>query len=375
MRDLRKAIDLISADELIKVVSFLKWDELSTLMDGRVRQFISPDKEYTALIPLDRVFSDYNRVITETLQSIAAFEHINIGSLINRIIYPSYDILKWRIENDFTSSGKIPFFRMTDTIENIKDILAVSCLDILNPSKFHNKIYTNDVNNNISGYSFGQTEFGSYILNILCPLGNYEYVIFDPIEEKIPLNRKINMRLLSSIDNIQKDFNKKDFNKVDEDIDKGVYSVNFLDSLTRIYSETKDTEMNIIADWCKDVKFVDDFPSSDVKLEPIHIERVNILAEKYRPKKEGNVSKTYYGKIESIAGNPEVENREFVQIKIVTIGDDNKKQTVLSKLDYNSFYSVAKAAFEAGSDIKLSGLLNNTGKQKWIENGSLEKLE
>ena len=61
------------------------------------------------------------------------------------------------------------------------------------------------------------------------------------------------------------------------------------------------------------------------------MEKVNFIADKYRPKKEENVQKTYYGKIESITANPEVENREYVQIKIVTIGDDNKKLNIQSK--------------------------------------------
>ena len=256
MKDLHKAIDLISAERILKVVSFLKWEELSTLMNGRVRQFVSPDDEYTALIPLSNEFSDYYKVITDTLQSIASYENRSLESLINRILNPSYDILKWRIADNYTKEGKIPFFKMTEAIDNIKDILAISCLDTLSPSKFHAKVYTNDVNDNISNYSFGQTEIGSYILNILCPLGNYHYEIFEPTEENIPLNRKINIKLISSIYNIQEDLNADNKNKFDEEVDQGIYSINFLDSLMSIYEDTKDTEMNIIVDWCKDVKFI-----------------------------------------------------------------------------------------------------------------------
>ena len=149
MKDLHKAIDLISAERSLKVVSFLKWEELSTLMNGRVRQFVSPDDEYTALIPLSNEFSDYYKVITDTLQSIASYENRSLESLINRILNPSYDILKWRIADNYTKEGKIPFFKMTEAIDNIKDILAISCLDTLSPSKFHAKVYTNDVNDNI----------------------------------------------------------------------------------------------------------------------------------------------------------------------------------------------------------------------------------
>lgn len=375
MKDLKRAIDLITVEKLEKVFSFLKWRELDVLMNGRVRQFVSPDDEYVALIPLVKEFSDYYRVMGETLQSIASFENRSIEALVNRILNPSYDIQKWRIANNYTSDGKIPFFSMTDTIEKIKDVLATAYLDTLNPTRFHKKVYTTDVNKNISEYSFGQTEIGSYILNILCPLGNYQYTIFNPTEQDIPLNRKINMRLLSSIDNIQKDLKNSNNNKVDEDVDQGLYSINFLDSLVDIYDETKDTEMNIIVDWCKDIGFVNEPPISSIKLEPIFMEKVNFIADKYRPKKEENIKKTYYGKIESITANPKAEDREYVQIKIVTIGDDNKKLNIQSRLNYSTFYSIVKIAFDNGSNIKLSGIQKNIGKQKWIDNGILELLD
>ena len=375
MKDLKRAIDLITVEKLEKVFSFLKWRELDVLMNGRVRQFVSPDDEYVALIPLVKEFSDYYRVMGETLQSIASFENRSIEALVNRILNPSYDIQKWRIANNYTSDGKIPFFSMTDTIEKIKDVLATAYLDTLNPTRFHKKVYTTDVNKNISEYSFGQTEIGSYILNILCPLGNYQYTIFNPTEQDIPLNRKINMRLLSSIDNIQKDLKNSNNNKVDEDVDQGLYSINFLDPLVDIYDETKDTEMNIIVDWCKDIGFVNEPPISSIKLEPIFMEKVNFIADKYRPKKEENIKKTYYGKIESITANPKVEDREYVQIKIVTIGDDNKKLNIQSRLNYSTFYSIVKIAFDNGSNIKLSGIQKNIGKQKWIDNGILELLD
>lgn len=374
MKDLQKAIDLIAVEKLEKVLSFLKWYEIDALMNGRVRQFISPDSEYSALIPLTNEFSDYYRVMSETLQSIAFFEKRSLESLVNRILNPSYDILKWRIANNYTFNGRIPFFSMTDTIDKIKDILATTCIDTLNPAIYHTKIYTADVNKNISEYSFGQTEIGSYILNILCPLGEYQYKLFNSMEEELPLNRKINMRLLSSIDNIQKDLKNRNNSKVDEEVDQGIYSVNFLDSLVDIYDEIKDTEMNIEIDWCKDIRFANEFSLSTVNLEPIFLEKVNFIADKYRPKKEENIQKSYYGKIDNITANPIVEDREYVQIRLVTIGNDNKKINIQSKLDYDAFYSIVNIAFESGTNVKLSGLFRDTGKQKWIENGYLELL-
>lgn len=58
--------------------------------------------------------------------------------------------------------------------------------------------------------------------------------------------------------------------------------------------------MNIIVDWCKDIGFVNEPPISSIKLEPIFMEKVNFIADKYRPKKEENIKKTYYGKLKAL---------------------------------------------------------------------------
>lgn len=259
-------------------------------------------------------------------------------------------------------------------MKKIKDILATSCLDILSPARYHGKIYTTEVIKNISNYSIGQTEYGSYILNILCPLGNYQYRAFSPMESELPLNRRINMRLLSSIGNIQTDLNENNMNKVDEDVEQGKYSVNFLDALANVYDESKESKVNIIMDWCDRVKFADSFEYNNVQLEPIHIDKVRSIAEKYRPKREENIYKNYFGKIESITANPNVENREYIQIKIATIGENNKKMNIQTKLNYTTYHLQVNDAFNQGLNVKLSGILKDTGKIKWIEDCELEIL-
>ncbi len=70
-------------------------------MNGRVRLFVSPDDEYTALIPLSNEFSDYYKVITD-ITIYGPYENRSLESLINRILNPSYDILKWRIADNYT---------------------------------------------------------------------------------------------------------------------------------------------------------------------------------------------------------------------------------------------------------------------------------
>ena len=86
-----------------------------------------------------------------------------------------------------------------------------------------------------------------------------------------------------------------------------------------IYEDTKDTEMNIIVDWCKDVKFIDNFSLTKVKLEPKYIEQVCDVVEKYRPAKQENTQKIFYGKISSIGSNPMLMKESMLKFKLLLL--------------------------------------------------------
>jgi hypothetical protein len=367
-------LNLISTEMLAEVLVFLGWREMPKLRKGQIRQFVSPDNNHSALLP-SKEFSDYNRMIVDSIKEISAFEHKSIDTFINKLLNPSYDIMKWRIAGISTSKGRIPFFDMTDAIDKIQDMMAATCLDTLIPNRrFHNKMYTNEVKSILEAYSFGQTETGSYIINLLCPLGYYEYSIYDP-QNELPLQRRINIKLLSSVDEIQRDIAEDNKSKFDEDVDKGHYSVNFLETLSGMYTQTKDVEMNITADWNIKVKNPDDIIINTVKLIPRYDDVVQEIAEKYRPKKEENTRKTYYGKICDVSAKPELEDREVVKIKIATIGDDDRKIIVMASLDYAKYNSDVHYAFQNGKNVKLSGIMEYKGNNRSIVNGSIEILK
>lgn len=369
MKNLNHIIDRISYDKIVTLLRSLKWSEYESLMHGRVLQYVSPDEKYAVLIPTDNSFDDYYSVMEDTLNKISSLMNVSIEALINRILGYSYDIIKWRVSGNNTNSGTIPFFDMATTIDNIKNMLATSYIDVLNPGQFHKKVFTTEVNDNISKYSFGQSEFGSYIFNIMCPLVGFQYEMFDDSPENYPINRRINIHILDSINNIQNDISNGNKIKVDEDVSAGKYSVNFLDSLAAIYDNSLDSKVNISMDWCKALSMINSNIPSDLELTPRIIEHVYEVADKYRPKTEEDVNKTFYGKIESISADSEIDKREYVGIRLIIIDDNNRKSTIQSKLNYHQFYSIVQNAFDNGLTVRLSGKLKSKGYIKRIEEG------
>lgn len=365
----------IQSDRLISLLTSLNWKEISTLMQGKIRQFISPDDEFAALVPLDKSISDYYRVMSDTIESIALFMGANIESITNSLLNTSYDVIKWRVGGANTNSGTLPFLEMAETIETIKNILATSYVDITKPAQYHKKIFTEEVKENLSKYSFGQSEVGSYILNIMCPLHNYQYQLFEEIPSDIPINRKINMHLIKSINDIQNEIHNGNINKLDEDVCAGKYSINFLDSLTDIYDSSINSKVKIAISWSDSIKM--DYTSipSEITLRPRIREHIFEITDKYRPKHEDNEFKVFYGKIETISSDSELEMRERIVIKVVTLDENNKKSIIQANLRYDQYVALVSRAFENGLTVKVSGNISRRGNIKIIEEACLEVLE
>ena len=373
MRDFKAYIDKLDVEKICLFLNRHGWREIGSLKSGRIKQFEKDSVDDAILVPFSKKFSDYYNVFTDSLQVLSNSESSTLISLLNKLINPSCDLLKWRIADSDTFMGSIPFDTMGNNIDHIKDLLAVSCLDILKPSTFHKKVLTNEVVTQIKQYKFGQTEIGSYILSILSPLGTYQYDIFNPIVEELPLTRRINLRLLDNIDKIQNSVEKNSSELIDC-IQSQEISVNFLTALSDLYIENRDAQVSISANWNSDVPNSSDISVvTDVTLTPRCIDKVMEVAEANTPQEQQNVEKTFYGKITNIGGAAELDNRSTIKIKIACIGDEGRKITVQAEMPYST-YDIAEDAFENADTVKVTGILSKAGYINRLSHASIEKI-
>ena len=371
MNDYKSIIDKLDAEKLCRYLINMGWQQLPDLYSGKIKQFQSRNEEEAVLVPMSKSFTDYYREVKETLSIIAQVERKTIEELTNKLLNPSQDILKWRIADELTNRGVIPFNSMTENIEHIKDLLASTILDIIDPSKTHPKLYTKEVNAQLSKYQFGQTEIGSYILNILCPLGYYQYNLFNPELEEMPMGRKVNMRILEGISKVQKSITDRS-SELQDILDEGKISVNFLTALTKLYEENNNADVSIKADWNSYVPLPSNIEVSNVALNPRCYDSLMEVVAKNSPQLEQNIEKTYCGKICTIKGDADVANREKITVIVSVIDDDMRKTNVNVELNYQQYFSTVSDAFETGANVIVKGIVSRTAKTIKLSDASIQ---
>lgn len=375
MKEYPKTLDKISVEMVRNMLSFLGYQANQGLgHDNHIEQYFTPDRQDAVILPIREADIDYKRNMFELLQSVAKNVGDTVEGLLLKLLNPAYDVLKWRISDEEADTGKVSLLSMSENLTLIKELLSVSCLDVINPQqKFHRKLKVKKVNEAIQQYKFGQTEYGSFLINILCPLGDYNYALFGM--QEMPFLRKVNLHLLDAYDDIQTSIVGRNRNKVDEDVDAGVYSVNLLDAMTDVYKLSTGKNMSFRVDWSDSVPFVDARKERIISINTDCIGVVEEIANKYRPKEDAAQYRELIGKVEYLGSEAEKENRMTIDAKVVVIGDDNKAMKVNTTLDYAQYGQVVQDAFEEGLTVKVCGTLYMQGSKKVLRNASIEIIQ
>ena len=124
---------------------------------------------YQIIIPIDSSLSDYQEAMYEAIKTLSEKEKRPIDKIIFSLVNPNADVIRIRFSSRSVELGNIPFDNAIKLYENAKKIIIASALDLVEPQKYHRGKMNEKINQFVSNCKFGQTEFGSYVISIICP--------------------------------------------------------------------------------------------------------------------------------------------------------------------------------------------------------------
>lgn len=357
-------IQYVTPNALKNYLEHEGWHTDYALKNGLGVQYISPDSKMGVILPTKMDISDYYTSVLNVIDSLATYYNCPASSLIVKLSSPLSDILKWRIHNIQTRNGTLPLEQASELIEAIKTFISTSILDVKTPEKRHKRVTNNVINN----YCLGQSERGSYVLNILCPLSSMELELFEA-----PIARQANEHLLKNLFSIQHDLSKNNSGKVEENIYNGVYSSNFVDAIAGISEAINEiSDIELAVNWCEELP-IDQNLNIPIKtiIEAKYTDEIRKIADKFE--KEEIEEQVFVGKVCELKAAPDIGRRENGFVKITSLDEDQKICKINIKLGKEDLQK-ATEAFESGLNIITSGKLIKGGRDKTLEAISFDIL-
>lgn len=169
--EIQKAIEHIQTPLIIEFLTKNQWQKIDE-WEKPVSIWQANNHEQTQiLLPESNVFKDYATSLWQALNVIAKVSQISLPNLIETV--SGKDILKIRVMGEDVQKGHIPLADGKKLFSGIADLVENTvCKAIRQLKKPHNITRQAIIQNYLNQIELGQTEIGSYAVNVITPALN-----------------------------------------------------------------------------------------------------------------------------------------------------------------------------------------------------------
>lgn len=374
------AIEKISFATIQRYLQNRNWQKMRSKREHLAIFFTEVPTPTEILLPLDRNFIDYSDHIYNALSKISITENREIEQVVNDLLLPPSDVVRFRVDNKSTEYGLITFTEGFNLLENAKKSLFTTACDVLHPALFHKRMSYKSAQQFIESCYLGQTERGSFIASVVCPFINgtvdenpIQLSLFNTEEDLVnSFTRTVTKRYMKSLARLKDVIEKGNHEIMEDQAQPEMISANFIESIMELGEYGEKEEIEIFTSWSSITKEIVDVPKS-VTFTKDYIPPMASIVAKLRPRDEGKDG-TFVGKVSKAQADPDPDNRSEGEITFNFIGDEDKivkAKVFLSPQDF----SKACEALDKGFNVKVSGKLKISGKTKTIENPIFNVLD
>jgi len=194
----RKVFESLHATDVVAYLRSEGWElagrysDMATLWNRENSQI---------LIPQDASFGDFSRRMAEALNTLAEVEHRSQLQILRDLTTATSDVIRLRVFSSSITDGSVVLEGGVTLFESAKDIVLSGARAAFFPRAYYRSRLPGPADEYMRKVRLGQTEQGSYIVNIICPVSP-ELPPLDPavaasIEE--PYDRRVTRTLAGAL--------------------------------------------------------------------------------------------------------------------------------------------------------------------------------
>ncbi|MDO6537412.1 hypothetical protein Q4524_02350 [Alteromonas stellipolaris] len=247
--ELKKAIESITPDLLQGYLESQSWVKDGTISNKAIIWHRDNVDSYSQEViqPTDSNIRSYEQRLIEAIKSVAEFESRTVLAVIDDMLNFSSDLIKVRVVHPDVEGGTIPLEDGVLLIEKSRDLMIASTLSTFKKQKVFNGSRSQNAQDFLSKLKLGQTEIGSFIVNLISPIEINTEIQKDSCETSLARSVTVNLaRSLTAISEAMNNYaNSKSVFDFEETVTKGV-SANLCDALIGLSGRAKTRRFSIM---------------------------------------------------------------------------------------------------------------------------------
>ncbi len=317
------------------------------------------------VFPKSITAADYQDSVMISLEKLAFFEATSFESLYQQALSIREDVLRMRIAADSLKSHVLPLGFATQFITGTEKLLKSAACTVSNPRTHHPRLHSSIAQQLIEKSHFGQTEPGSFIIQVSCPLNALdEQPQLELGDLSAPFVRKVMLAIFQSIQQlsqaIENDSVENLVNQLKGEL-KPLISSNFCESLQMMRDETLDNSLDLSFDWSGLRPVNDPSLKRPLILAKDYFLRIDEIQRALRPH-ELQQPDIFIGSVESLLGDMNDTGQREGDVILAILPEDGESIRVKARLTAEQYSAALRAHETPHTFVRLKGKLRQ-GRQ------------
>lgn len=353
-------LNKITAASLEKYLMFNDWVRNYEFPNRNLMYFANGEE--IIVFPSSEKLSDFYIVLPKTIEILADIYGKTPNDIVKDIICSYFDRIEFRIKSQFAEKGELPMGYASQCIEGLRELILYSACAEQNTEPICVKT-TKNAKKILNNFKLGQTDVGSFVINIDIQVVNDVNEQFDIAgsESNVLIEHKVVKRIgnaLRQIDDVANDKVKLD-DILPKAYQKGV-TANICDALLKLKPEKEDAEINAKIRYASSItRKVGDTESVDIK--GCHFYVMQEISNRYKIVELSDTVRIK-GSIALLKKIKESEENYKREIVIATFAEGTYRSIKAELVDAD--YKIACDAHRDGFEVEVSGKLD-MGVKNW----------
>lgn len=336
---------------------------------GRVAVYERPENgDEQVLIPLDERTSDYDVRMGEAAEVIARWEKRPVVQVANDLLYAASDMLRFRVASAAVEGGSLPLEDGLRLLDGVRTAILAAAHSVLSPARYHKRMSKGEAEEFLRACRMGQTERGSFVATVACPLRAVEtdQSLIDTNDD--PFARKTTTLLMRSaaelVSAIESDRVRE---MVERNKQTPTLSANLCDAIMRMKPSIEGTELTIAASWSKLRTAPEglEVPRS-VRIQQSYFSVIEDVYSELRPGSDAEPD-TFFGYVDTLDGEPGPDGQVEGDVVLRVAVDGDKLIRAKTTLDVAA-HAIAVEAYRRQEFVRIDGVLTRGKRRGTIDN-------
>ncbi len=355
--------DLSVAPTLLR--DFLKsqgWSVLSKALTDRLYVLSNPAFPRRQLVfPMDLAAPDYAESADLVITKLAEMAAVKKQSLLNRIQSANDDVMRLRVFFDGDDS-ELPLSFASALVQGTEKLLKAAACTVIRPRTHHPRLALSEAAQFVEEARFGQTELGSFILRVACPL--HAMSVQGSLElddDSLPFVRQVTMSLHNALSQLSMAIEADTVDALVEELKqsdaKPLISSNLCEAISEMHDERVNNSLDLGFDWSVLKKVPSNITSRPILIQRDYFARIEEIRRELRSAEIGQVD-TFIGTVERLDGEMGSDgHRSGAVILSLLLPEEGETVRARTVLNVEQYLKADRAHMTNGAYIKVTGRL------------------